>query len=258
MNNTQARRIADPHNPEPDFITTAPIIEGIEKLGDWIEHREIVVQELCPVGALETLYAQRAALYLWRLKRVIGFENAAMLGGIDARSEILLEDSQESRVNRDSPDQPTLQTIFKYEAHLHRCLAVTMAELRRLQKERRQGLRSIDEIDETSARSAPLEHGETASEQVISREGEPPCEPVFKNINPQPTARSTPRDPEESISGRAILREGEPPCEPVFTKKNSQSSARTTPRPPDENTITETPARTTPRPPGFNISGLVI
>ena len=144
MNNTQSRRVDDSHNPEPDLIPTSPMIDGVEKIDDWLEHREIVVQELCPLGALETMYAQRAALYLWRLKRVIGFANDASLGGIEARSEKSLDDSQESRVYRDSPDQPTLQTIIKYEAHLVRCLSSTMAELRRLQKERRQGLRDAN------------------------------------------------------------------------------------------------------------------
>jgi hypothetical protein len=144
MNNTQAFPVTDPHNPEPDFITNARVIEGAEKLDDWLEHREIVVEELCPVGALETLYAQRAALYLRRLDRVIGFENAAKIGEIEVGAGKSLEDSQESLVNRDSPDRATLLTIIKYEAHLVRCLSSTMTELRRLQKERRQGLRDVN------------------------------------------------------------------------------------------------------------------
>ncbi len=56
------------------------------------------------------------------------------------------------RERRVLPDRQTIQTIVKYEAHLDRCLARTMAELRRLQKERRQGLREIhqDFIDHHS------------------------------------------------------------------------------------------------------------
>ncbi len=211
MNNAQALPRTDSHNPEPDLIPTDRVIEGVEIHDDWLAHREIFVQELFPVGALETLYAERAALYLWRLDRVIGFENAAQIDEIEARSEKSLEDSPESRVNRDSPDRSKLQTIIKYEAHLVRCLASTMAELRRLQKERRQGLRPVDEIDETSARSAPLEHGETASERVISREGEPPCEPVFTDTNRQTEARSAARGAfkdipaSKDLNGRANL-----------------------------------------------------
>ena len=141
MNNTQALPRTDPNNPDPDSLPIARVIEGVDKLDDWLEHREIVVEELCPVGAIETMYAQRAAIYLWRLDRVIGYEDAAKIGEIEVGAGKSLEDSQESRVKRDSPDQSTLQMIIKYEAHLLRCLAGTMAELRRLQKERRQGLR---------------------------------------------------------------------------------------------------------------------
>jgi hypothetical protein len=80
MNNTQARRVDDSHNPGVKSITTAQLIDGADKLGDWLEHREIAIQELCPVGALETLYAHRAAICLWRLNRLIGFENTAKIG----------------------------------------------------------------------------------------------------------------------------------------------------------------------------------
>ncbi len=158
MNNTQSLPIIDSHNPRSESIPTARVIDEAEKRDDWIEHREIVVPELCPVGALETLYALRAAGYLWRLDRVIGFENAATIGEIVARSEKSLEDSQESRVYRDSPDQPTLQSIIKYEAHLVRCLAGTMAELRRLQKERRQRLRHANPLGRGADRAGNCEH----------------------------------------------------------------------------------------------------
>ena len=158
MNNTQALPISDSHNPEPDSISADPVIEGVDKLSDWLEHREIVIQELCPVGALETLYAQRAALNLWRLNRVIGFEIEARIGEIEAGAGKSLEDSQESRLNRDSPDQASLQTLIKYEAHLHRCLAGTMAELRRLQKERRQGLRDVNPAGRVADRAGGCQH----------------------------------------------------------------------------------------------------
>jgi hypothetical protein len=174
MNNNQALPRTDSNNPDPDSLQMASKIEGVEKIDDWIEHREIVVQELCPVGALETLYSERAALYLWRLKRVIGFEYDAVIGKIEARSEKYLDDSQESRVNHDSPDRPTLQTIIKYEAHLVRCLASTMAELRRLQKERRQGLRDVNKTGRGADRSGVCQkefdtkgsHGGSPSRQI--------------------------------------------------------------------------------------------
>ena len=59
------------------LFSTDPVIEGFETIEDWNEHRDTVVQGLNPVGKLETLHAERAAMYLWRLDRVIRFEVVA-------------------------------------------------------------------------------------------------------------------------------------------------------------------------------------
>ncbi len=144
LNDRDSLESAVQNHVESPLSATAPVTDGVEKREAWIEHREIVVQELCPVGALETLYTERAALYLWRLNRVIGIENEAPLGGIEAGSEKNRADSPEPRLNRVSPDRSKLQTLIKYEAHLNRCLASTMSELRRLQRERRQGFRFVN------------------------------------------------------------------------------------------------------------------
>ena len=253
------------------LFSTDPVIAGFETIEEWIEHRDTVVQGLNPVGKLETLHAERAAMYLWRLDRVIRFEvvatqfdhnevfaefivaldnkdiprdrseaatvekvrkplrdyldeymrlgaQAAKLPELKEGLDRVRDAAKRVRERRLLPDQPTVQTIIKYESHLDRCLARTMTELRRLQKERRQGLRPVDEF------------GENPSSRAIFREGEPPCEPFFTNSNRQSSAQSAHHDPEESISGRAILREGEPPCEPLFTNTNPQSSSRSAPR----------------------------
>lgn len=68
-----------------------PVVEGLETLEDWLAHRETVVAELIPVGRLETLYAERAALYLWRLNRVVRFETTAtQFDLVDLTHEILV------------------------------------------------------------------------------------------------------------------------------------------------------------------------
>ncbi len=164
MNSTQSHSIADTHNsiPESDSTNQASkahsahsaldhgicspgvVIEGRESLDHWVAHREIVVRELCPVGALETAYTQRAALYLWRLARINRYEITATPGDMENGAAINREGSKIDLETLISPAQPALQSIIKYEAHLDRCLARTMTELRRLQKERRQGLRKWD------------------------------------------------------------------------------------------------------------------
>jgi hypothetical protein len=52
MNNTQAFRRTDYLNPKLDLLQTDSVFDGVEKLEDWLEHRETVVEELCPVGAI--------------------------------------------------------------------------------------------------------------------------------------------------------------------------------------------------------------
>jgi hypothetical protein len=236
------------------LFSTDPVIEGFETLEDWNEHRDIVVQGLNPVGKLETLHAERAAMYLWRLDRVIRFENIAtqfdhnevfaefivaldnkdiprdrseaatvekvrkplrdyldeyqQIGAQAAKLPELKEGLDRVRAaakrvkeRRLLPDQPTVQTIIKYESHLDRCLARTMTELRRLQKERRQGLRPVDEFGEShSARTAPRPPGIDIPAPVILREGEPPCEPVVFHDNKQTTALKSPRQTFQRIS----------------------------------------------------------
>ncbi len=231
MNNTQARSSADAPKSKPldrsktlnsarcaerkevehAIFSADPVIEGFETREDWISHREIVVQGLNPVGALESIHAERAALYLWRLKRVTRYETTAtqfdhaevmaeFIVSLDHpefprdRSEAVtiekirkplrdylndfqsmgaqaakLPEHQEGleRVRKEAkrvrqrrllPDQPTIQTIIKYEAHLDRCLTRTMAELRRLQKERRQGLRAVDDAQSFATQSFTERH----------------------------------------------------------------------------------------------------
>ena len=234
------------------LFSTDPVIAGFETVEEWIEHRDTVVQGLNPVGKLETLHAERAAMYLWRLDRVIRFEvvatqfdhnevfaefivaldnkdiprdrseaatvekvrkplrdyldeyqqigaKAAKLPELKEGLDRVRDAATRVRERRLLPDQSTVQTIIKYESHLDRCLARTMTELRRLQKERRQGLRTVDEF------------GENPSSLAIVRECDPPCEPLFTNSNRQSSARSAPRRTvkdmpvSKDLNGRANL-----------------------------------------------------
>lgn len=135
------------HTLEIGIRATDPVIEGCESLEDWSTHRDTVVDDLNPVGALETAYARRAAVYLWRLDRVIRDEIAAIKEEAPRADSDRNDDrSRPNRSDRSIPDRPKLQTIIKYEAHLDRRLASTLAELRRLQKDRRLGLRVVDQL----------------------------------------------------------------------------------------------------------------
>jgi hypothetical protein len=270
------------------LFSTDPVIAGFETLEEWIAHRDTVVQGLNPVGKLETLHAERAAMYLWRLDRVIRFENIAtqfdhnevfaefivaldnkdiprdrseaatvekvrkplrdyldeyqQIGAQAAKLPELKEGldrvrnaAKRVKERRLLPDQPTIQTIIKYESHLDRCLARTMTELRRLQRERRQGLRPVDEF------------GENPSGRSIFREGEPPCEPDLNQDHIKTPARSAPRPSGIDMPAPVIFLKGEPPCEPDFNHDHTKTPARSAPRPPNKNAFTEPLALKSPR-----------
>jgi hypothetical protein len=52
----------------------APVVPGVEKAQDWEEHRDGILESLQPEGHLEEVLAERVALLLWRLHRVIRYE----------------------------------------------------------------------------------------------------------------------------------------------------------------------------------------
>jgi len=52
----------------------APVVPGVEKIEDWEEHREGVLESLQPEGHLEMVLAERVALLSWRLNRVTRYE----------------------------------------------------------------------------------------------------------------------------------------------------------------------------------------
>ena len=90
--------------------TLIPIIPGVESEDDWLTHLSGVIQSLQPVGQIETLLAERAALNFWRLKRVIKYEtqlvtwadpNATQLG--DASRD----DDSDTEGGHDDGDDPS-------------------------------------------------------------------------------------------------------------------------------------------------------
>jgi vacuolar-type H+-ATPase subunit H len=52
----------------------APVVPGVEKIEDWEDHRDGVLESLSPEGHLELVLAERVALLSWRLNRVTRFE----------------------------------------------------------------------------------------------------------------------------------------------------------------------------------------
>jgi hypothetical protein len=56
----------------------APVVPGVEKIEDWEEHRDGVLDSLSPEGHLELVLAERVALLSWRLHRVTRYETESI------------------------------------------------------------------------------------------------------------------------------------------------------------------------------------
>jgi len=80
----------------------APVVPGVEKKEDWEEHRDGVLESLSPVGHLEFVLAERAALLSWRLHRVIRYETES----IALFQEKVEDDLAKERRFESGPDHP--------------------------------------------------------------------------------------------------------------------------------------------------------
>ena len=56
----------------------APVVPGIEKAEDWERHLKGILESLAPEGHLETVLAERVALFSWRLHRVTRYETESI------------------------------------------------------------------------------------------------------------------------------------------------------------------------------------
>jgi hypothetical protein len=80
----------------------APVIPSIEKKEYWEDHRDGILESLQPQGHLELVLAERAALLLWRLRRVIRFETES----IALYQEKVEDDLARQRRFESGPDHP--------------------------------------------------------------------------------------------------------------------------------------------------------
>ncbi len=68
--------------PTPSLLLGVnPVVARFESREDWNAHRDAVVDSLRPVGQLELAFAERVAVLLWRIDRIVRFETAAAASG---------------------------------------------------------------------------------------------------------------------------------------------------------------------------------
>src|SRR5919109_4599049 len=55
-------------------FAAVPVLPGVESAAEWAAHRAALAAGLAPAGPFEEALAERAALLLWRLRRVVRYE----------------------------------------------------------------------------------------------------------------------------------------------------------------------------------------
>lgn len=113
-------------------LTSKELVLPGERKADLTALRQSLLADLNPVGSLETLLVERAALCLWRLRRVLRFEAGFMNNGINAEAR---HDPYGEFVGRfNTADKLVLLT--RYETAIECSLYRALGELRAMQQTR--------------------------------------------------------------------------------------------------------------------------
>ena len=108
----------------------ALILPG-ESAADWDRHRAATVTALVPVGALEVELAERVAALTWRLRRVVGFETAAVAAGMaEAGAQARCEGEAAAAMPFPKPFGPRTYAVVRKELDGARDTASTFARTR--------------------------------------------------------------------------------------------------------------------------------
>ena len=119
---------------------TTPVIPGVERLEDWDAHRAAMLASLAPVGYLETVLAERAALAAWRLNRIAVYEVACVVA---QRSDAIDDEDPDLLL----PQLAETDRLVRYEAHLSRQLYQALHELEAQQARRRGQAAPLARVD---------------------------------------------------------------------------------------------------------------
>lgn len=82
---------ASRNNLRHGVLVAGPVIREMERTEEWDAHLEGVRTSLAPVGYLEEVLVDRAALLLWRMGRVARFERDALTAGVETVEKRLQE-----------------------------------------------------------------------------------------------------------------------------------------------------------------------
>ena len=112
----------------------SPVIPGVEQDEDWQRHLKACLEDLAPVGYIDTQLATQVAELLWRRQRVAPYEAAVMHEG---SSEFMPLDRL-GGTHLELPSDNRLATIQRHDAHISKQLFQTLHELE-VRESRRRG-----------------------------------------------------------------------------------------------------------------------
>jgi hypothetical protein len=98
----------------------APVVLGLEKREDWEEHRGGILENLSPVGHLESTLTERIAVLSWRLHRVTRYETESIALSQEQVETDIYERAVLLRSFRDSPYASTHPEDLRFEAKHNR------------------------------------------------------------------------------------------------------------------------------------------
>jgi len=100
----------------------APVIPGLEKVEDWEDHRDGVLENLSPNGHLELVLAERVALLSWRLHRVTRYERESIALSQEKVEEDLDEIQSSNSLTRYVMHPQGVRMAFEDAKKTHRLL----------------------------------------------------------------------------------------------------------------------------------------
>ena len=123
----------------------SPVVPVVENEDDWLAFRESIFESIRPEGGLEQALADRVAVLLWRLMRIVRYERESVandqarigkdlgLAAAYAHEKVpskptpeYIERIDRMLMDRLLPDDQTLNKIMRYETRLHRHLLQTL------------------------------------------------------------------------------------------------------------------------------------
>ncbi len=97
------------------ILSNSPVIPRTEREGDWLAHRDGVIESLKPEDYLELELAERVALNLWKLRRAARFESETLAIAQDRIDEGAWFVGLEKEIKMDAKFASALKSFAKME-----------------------------------------------------------------------------------------------------------------------------------------------